>query len=99
MHTNIVIDSKGFATITIEASVSSDNFKKLIGFISELSMPEMPVFKGEVLELLRHGQKLAAVKLWKENTNMGLKESKDAVEVFAAKELPNLYNEQGQFRR
>jgi hypothetical protein len=98
MHTNIVIDSKGFATITIGTSVSSDNFKKLVGFISGLSMPEMPAFKCEVLELLRNGQKLAAVKLWKENTSMGLKESKDAVEVFAAKELPNLYDEQGRIR-
>jgi len=36
-------------------------------------------------QLLRRQQKIAAIKLYRERTGLGLKEAKDAVEAFAAK--------------
>lgn len=37
-----------------------------------------------ILQLLAAGQKIAAIKLYREQTNAGLKEAKDAVEALAA---------------
>lgn len=42
-------------------------------------------WKGEVAELARHegpGWKLSAIKLWRAQTGLGLKEAKDAVEDY-----------------
>jgi len=38
----------------------------------------------EVLKLLRSGRKIAAIKAYREQTGVGLKEAKDAVEALAA---------------
>jgi ribosomal protein L7/L12 len=38
---------------------------------------------GEILELLRDGQKIRAIKLYRDRTGAGLKEAKDAVEALA----------------
>jgi ribosomal protein L7/L12 len=99
MNTNIVINSQGHATITIETYVSGDNFKELMACVAKLTAPRLKDYQIEALEHLRQGSKLIAIKLWKENTGLGLKESKDAVEAFAAKELPKLYDEQGKIRK
>ena len=39
----------------------------------------------EILALLREGQKIAAIKLYREREGVGLKEAKDAVEALAAR--------------
>lgn len=40
----------------------------------------------QLLELLMAGQKIKAIKLYREKTNLGLKESKEAVEAIAARQ-------------
>ena len=40
-------------------------------------------FEDEVVSLLEQGQKIGAIKLYRERTGVGLKEAKDAVEVLA----------------
>lgn len=40
---------------------------------------------GEILEFLDQGQKIQAIKVYRERTNAGLKEAKDVVEEIAAK--------------
>lgn len=40
--------------------------------------------ENQILELLAAGRKIAAIKLYREQTNSGLKEAKDAVEALAA---------------
>jgi len=42
-----------------------------------------PGWEGEVIELLRQGNPLGAIKLYRERTHLGLKESKEAVEAIA----------------
>jgi hypothetical protein len=42
-------------------------------------------FEATILGLLKGGKKIDAIKLYREKTGLGLKESKDAVEVLAAK--------------
>ena len=39
--------------------------------------------EGELLALLRQGQKIQAIKLYRERTGVGLKEAKDVVEALA----------------
>ena len=41
----------------------------------------------QIKELIAKGQKIAAVKLYRELTNVGLKEAKDAVEAIERGEL------------
>jgi hypothetical protein len=46
--------------------------------------PELPpsdTLEGRVLRLLQQGQKIAAIKLYREETGVGLKEAKDSVET------------------
>jgi hypothetical protein len=44
----------------------------------------------EIRALMQRGQKINAIKLLREQTNLGLKEAKDAVEAIERGELPNL---------
>ena len=37
----------------------------------------------EITDAIRSGNKITAIKLWRERTNVGLKEAKDAVEALA----------------
>jgi ribosomal protein L7/L12 len=48
-----------------------------------LPIPEIvdESFKRELIALLDHGQKIEAIKLYRENTGVGLKQAKDAVEA------------------
>jgi ribosomal protein L7/L12 len=46
--------------------------------------PQLSAFEAEIDQLLRSGQKIAAIKRWREETGVGLKEAKDAVEARAA---------------
>jgi ribosomal protein L7/L12 len=46
----------------------------------------------EIERLTRNGQKINAIKLLREQTNLGLKEAKDAVDAIERGELPNLSN-------
>ena len=54
-------------------------------------VPEEPVLprpdglEGEVLALMEQGRKIPAIKLYREQTGVGLKEAKDTVEALAAK--------------
>jgi hypothetical protein len=41
-------------------------------------------FEGEILDLMKGGKKIEAIKRWREKYNCGLKEAKDAVEALAA---------------
>jgi len=41
-------------------------------------------FEDEILSLMRQGQKIAAIKLYREKTGVGLKEAKDFIEALAA---------------
>jgi hypothetical protein len=40
-----------------------------------------PLVGSDILDLIRQGQKIQAIKLYRERTNCGLKEAKDAVEA------------------
>ena len=44
-------------------------------------MPDVPAWHTEVLRLAQSGQVIMAIKLYREQTNAGLRESKDAVEA------------------
>jgi hypothetical protein len=52
---------------------------------SESGTPEPDSLEGQVLSLMKAGQKIAAIKLHRQETGSGLKEAKDAVEALAAK--------------
>jgi ribosomal protein L7/L12 len=41
----------------------------------------MPLNNEEIVSLLRQGRKIEAVKIYRERTNLGLKEAQDAVEA------------------
>lgn len=46
---------------------------------------ERPIgLEGEILSLMQQGQKIQAIKLYREHTGTGLKEAKEAVEALAA---------------
>ncbi len=49
--------------------------------------PDQPASESEdeVLNLMRSGKKISAIKAYRERTGVGLKEAKDAVEALAAK--------------
>ena len=47
--------------------------------------PSEPGFETELLDLLSQGRKIDAIKLHRERTRLGLKESKEAVEALAAR--------------
>jgi len=52
---------------------------------SEERVPQQPgSFEDQILLLMEQNQKIAAVKLYREQTGCGLKEAKDAVEALAA---------------
>jgi hypothetical protein len=46
---------------------------------------ELSDFDKEILDLMRGTKKIEAIKLYREKTNVGLKEAKDAVEALAAR--------------
>lgn len=46
--------------------------------------PQLSAIEAEIDQLLKSGQKIAAIKRWREHTGVGLKEAKDAVEARAA---------------
>lgn len=48
-------------------------------------MSDEPSSLEEIKQLLRQGQKIAAIKALREDTGMGLKESKEQVEAIQAK--------------
>ncbi|HEY0073830.1 MAG TPA: ribosomal protein L7/L12 [Abditibacteriaceae bacterium] len=45
------------------------------------SVNAVPLNNEEIVSLLRQGRKIEAVKIYRERTNLGLKEAKDAVEA------------------
>lgn len=47
--------------------------------------PEESPFETQILELLKRNELIPAIKLYREQTGRGLKESKDAVESLAAR--------------
>jgi len=51
----------------------------------EQPSPEEGDFEGRLLAELQAGRKIAAVKLYREQTGVGLKEAKDAVEALGEK--------------
>jgi len=48
--------------------------------------PIAPDLEDEVVSLLRQNQKIAAIRLYRQRTGAGLKQSKDAIETIAAAE-------------
>jgi len=44
-------------------------------------MPDISLYERQIRELLSQGNKIAAIKLYREGTGVGLKEAKDAVEA------------------
>ncbi|CAB4192179.1 hypothetical protein UFOVP1244_6 [uncultured Caudovirales phage] len=70
--------------------IAWSNPKVLVNAI-EGSIPpirESRKLEDEVVSLLQIGKKINAVKLWRDHTGDGLKESKDAVESIQAKRIP-----------
>jgi hypothetical protein len=49
--------------------------------IGGMELPPSDTLDGRVLRLLQQGQKIPAIKLYREETGTGLKEAKDAVEM------------------
>ncbi len=49
--------------------------------IGGMELPPRDTIEGRVLRLLQQGQKIPAIKLYREETGAGLKEAKDAVET------------------
>ncbi len=43
-----------------------------------------PSFEGRILSLMKQGQKIAAIKFYREKTGVGLREAKDFIEALAA---------------
>lgn len=54
------------------------------GTLPSLADENQEDWKGEVLAQLTHRRKIAAIKIYREHTGLGLKESKEAVEKMAA---------------
>ncbi len=52
---------------------------------SEEPLPDLNSLEGQVLVLMQGQQKIRAIKLYREQTGVGLKQAKDAVEALAAK--------------
>ena len=50
-----------------------------------VAMPEPGTLEADVLDLVKAQQKIQAIKLYREQTGIGLKEAKDFVEALAAK--------------
>ena len=55
------------------------------GPASEEAIPDPNSLEGQVLALMQGQKKIEAVKLYRQQTGLGLKEAKDAVEALAAK--------------
>jgi ribosomal protein L7/L12 len=51
--------------------------------LERAGLPAEPAVDSQILALLREGQKIQAIKLYRENTGKGLREAKDAVEAIA----------------
>jgi len=54
--------------------------RKLDAIISHLGVVMNPGVDAQLLELVRAGQKIQAIKLYRESSGVGLKEAKDFVE-------------------
>jgi hypothetical protein len=55
------------------------------GSVSEETAPDSQSLEGQVLALMQGRKKIEAVKLYRQQTGVGLKQAKDAVEALAAK--------------
>jgi hypothetical protein len=55
-----------------------------------------PEWEGQVVDLLKQGKAITAIKLYREKTGLGLKEAKDAVEALACREQIPLKNSGAQ---
>ncbi|ANH92525.1 hypothetical protein A8713_16280 [Streptomyces sp. SAT1] len=78
----------GFATIEIRIARTDRRTArvehKLDLILDHLGLCEEQPWRGEVAELARTGRKIQAVKLYREATDAGLKEAKEAVDRIAA---------------
>src|SRR5208282_3672882 len=63
---------------------------KTRGSVMAASNPDGPRDMAEVQRLIASGQLISAIKLHRELTGLGLKESKDAVEAMARGPLPSV---------
>ena len=61
------------------------------------SKPVTDDLEKQILELMAGGQKIAAIKLHRERTHVGLKEAKDAVEALASRHGITVPNRSGCF--
>jgi len=55
-------------------------FMESVGSVPERLQPDNPDLTHQIVNLLGRGEKIAAVKLYREQTGSGLKEAKEAVE-------------------
>lgn len=78
-------DSQEIADLKIEvARLTSlvDNLYKHLG-IGQLAASAMDQTDPAIIDAIHGGNKIMAIKLWRERTGVGLKEAKDAVEELA----------------
>lgn len=72
-------ERKGGSLVAARAAIETIRWEQTQGI-----GPRVSAFEAELDQLIRSGQKIAAIKRHREETGLGLKESKDAVEARAA---------------
>jgi len=89
--------TEGRVKITFDMVINEEGYMDIMEVVSTiLSINDKQ--RDQYINLLRQSRKLEALKLYKENTGSGLKESKEAIEKLAAFHLPFLYDENGKRR-
>jgi ribosomal protein L7/L12 len=78
-------DAEEIATLKVEVARLTtlvDTLYKHLG-IGQLGATTLNQPAPEITDAIRAGNKIQAIKLWRERTGVGLKEAKDAVEALA----------------
>jgi ribosomal protein L7/L12 len=66
---------------TIVFSIAQFAPSAVLKAIKDIGTKDEPAWKKECRDLVKAGERLMAIKLWREKENIGLKEAKDAVEA------------------
>lgn len=72
-------ERKGGSLLAARAAIEAIRWDQTQGIA-----PKVNAFEAELDQLIRSNQKIQAIKRYREQTGLGLKESKDAVEARAA---------------
>lgn len=75
------LPTEGYIEFTLEGAE-----EEAIPDVAPVTAEAAPAYEAEALALLRSGQKIAAIKVVRAYTSLGLREAKEVVEALAARE-------------